>query len=133
MGFIIIGITAIATVASQLDSLRWFRLIQLCGIGTFYCVVLITALKQVLRTKKTDNNKIVGAICIYLLLGMLWTVVYAFFLEIDADAFNSLGSQDWTEQFTNLTYFSFTCLSTLGFGDIVPITPTVKFFAYMEL
>ena len=38
----------------------------------------------------------------------------------------------WYENFADGTYFSFVTLTTLGYGDISPVTPVARFLVYME-
>jgi hypothetical protein len=59
-------------------------LLDVAGLDYVYLILLIIyfswatwiAIKQVLFTGKVDGNKIVGAICIYLLMGLIWTFAY---------------------------------------------------------
>jgi len=90
------------------------------------------AARQVLFTGTIDGHKIVGAICIYLLLGLIWTLFYLLFAEALPGAFNGLQQAPWYENFSALSYYSFVTLTTLGYGDISPALPITRFLAYME-
>jgi voltage-gated potassium channel len=87
---------------------------------------------QVLFTGAIDGNKIVGAICIYLLLGLIWAMMYLFIAEAVPDAFNGLHQAPWLENFAAAIYFSFVTITTLGFGDISPVLPLARFLVFME-
>ena len=73
----------------------------------------------------------VGAICGYLLIGLCWAMFYAAVDQIDPQAFrfeNHLtvpidANQQTVTAFSQLIYFSFVTMSTLGYGDIVPRIP----------
>jgi hypothetical protein len=58
---------------------------------------------------------ILGAICAYMLIGMVFGFVYALIGRIDAPFFAKHGPVDQFDYF----YFSYTCLTTVGFGDFV--------------
>ena len=73
----------------------------------------------------------IGAVCGYLLIGLCWTMLYAALDQMNPHAFqfdNHLmvvtGSDQKTgTAFSQLIYFSFVTMSTLGYGDIVPQAP----------
>ena len=98
----------------------------------FYCWATWLAAKQVLFSGPIDGNKIVGAICIYLLIGLIWALLYLFIAQTIPDAFNGLEQLVWYDNFANVAYFSFVTLTTLGYGDISPLIPVARFLVYME-
>lgn len=89
-------------------------------------------LRQVLFTGEVDGNKIVGAICIYMLFGLIWAMLYLFIAEAVPGAFNGLPQAPWLENFSAATYFSFVTITTLGYGDISPVLPIARFLVFME-
>jgi len=92
----------------------------------------VLAARQVLFTGVIDANKIVGAICIYLLLGLIWTLLYLLIAQAIPQAFNGLEHLVWYDNFSDVAYYSFVTLTTLGYGDISPIIPIARFVVYME-
>ena len=89
-------------------------------------------LHQVLFTGAVNGNKIVGAICIYLLLALIWAMLYLFIAEAVPGAFNGLPQASWLENFFAGIYFSFVTITTLGYGDISPVLPIARFLVLME-
>ena len=89
-------------------------------------------LRQVLFTGAVDGNKIVGAICIYMLLAMIWAMLYLLIAEALPGSFNGVPQAPWLENFSTATYFSFVTITTLGYGDILPVTPLARFLVTME-
>jgi len=106
--------------------------IHLLLLLAFFIWATWLAARQVLFTGSIDVHKIIGAICIYLLLGLIWTLMYLLIAEAAAVTFNGLQQAPWYENFSALSYFSFVTLTTLGYGDISPISPITRFLAYME-
>lgn len=106
--------------------------LHLLILSGFYLWALWLASKEVFLRKRVDFNRITGAVCIYLLLGVIWTLLYLFITLIDAHAFNGLTQRHWYENFADLAYYSFVTMTTLGYGDITPVAPLAKFLAYME-
>ena len=87
---------------------------------------------QVLFTGGITSNDIVGAICIYMMLGLIWAILYLFLAEIVPGAFNGLPQAPWLDNFSTAIYFSFVTITTLGYGDISPAMPLARFLVYME-
>jgi hypothetical protein len=75
-------------------------------LGFFIWTTWLAA-RQVLFSGTIDDNKIVGAICIYLLLGLISTMMYLLIAEAVPDAFNGLQQAAWHENFSVLSYYSF--------------------------
>ena len=112
------------------------------GVGLHYAHLLILlvffaytawlAMRQVLFTGAITQNKILGAICVYLLLGLIFAVLYLFIVQFSPSAFNGINKVSWYDNLADFIYFSFVSLTTLGFGDITPALPVVRFLVYME-
>ena len=84
-------------------------------------------LRYALRGGRVDAEKIAAAVCVYLLLGVIWQDVYVLVDITIPGSFNSalLTGQDFL-------YFSFITLSTLGFGDITPVIGPARALAFTE-
>ncbi|KLV08690.1 MULTISPECIES: potassium channel family protein [Photobacterium] len=115
----VFGITQV-DIAMMLLMLMFF-------IGTFKAIV-----RQILFTGSIDNNKVVGSLALFLLLGLIWAILYLLILEFSPSSFDGLEYQDWGLNFTNVAYFSFVTLTTLGYGDISPVTPFAQVVVYLE-
>ena len=106
--------------------------IHLLILTLFYAWTTWLAARQVLFTGPIDVNKIVGAICIYLLVGLIWTMSYLLVAQAIPGAFNGLEQVIWYDNFADAAYYSFVTLTTLGYGDISPVVPVARFLVYME-
>ena len=84
--------------------------------------LLVTAtlpitLQRVLRHQRVTYETVLGALCTYVLLGLLFAFVYLAVNELrDAPFFVQPGPHAQSEYL----YFSFVTLTTLGFGDLSP-------------
>jgi hypothetical protein len=93
-------------------------------------------LRGVLRQKEITSETISMSISVYLLLGFTWGLFYIVLHHVQPLAF-SLGSSptpisDEQKVFPVLIYFSLTTLSTIGFGDITPVTLQARYAAVAE-
>ena len=107
-------------------------LASLTAILIFYCGMAWAAARQVLFSGRVDANTIIGAVAIYLLLGLIWSVLYLITLEFWHGAFNGIEYRYWADNFTNINYFSFVTMTTLGYGDISPAVPVSRVLAYLQ-
>ncbi|WP_093326846.1 potassium channel family protein [Thalassotalea agarivorans] len=99
----------------------------------FFISTAYKTARQVLFTGDVDGNKILGAICLYLLMGLIWALIYSLIEIFFPEAFNNLQHQThWYLLLPEFVYFSFVTLTTLGFGDITPAIPLSRFFVYMQ-
>jgi hypothetical protein len=76
------------------------------------------------------RDRVFGGIVLYLLLGVMWAVAYALVDTLTPNAFagrpaNDAGLADWG-------YFSFVTLTTVGYGDITPVTRVARSLAMLE-
>lgn len=94
--------------------------------------------RYVLTTERVTSNVLYAAMCLYLILALVWAAIYnnLYIYYENAFAFNSpevLALANNPESTMGLfTYFSFVTLSTLGYGDIVPLTRVTQSWAAVE-
>ncbi len=128
---IVVSVIAVVIIGVALELLHFYYL-HLFLLFSFYLWAIWLAAKQVLFTGAVDANRIVGAICIYLLMGLIWALMYMFLAQAIPDAFDGLEQLVWYENFADIAYYSFVTLTTLGYGDISPVAPVARFLVYME-
>ena len=130
IGFLLaILIVAMLGYWLELAGLDYLHLLILL---VFYCYATWLAAHQMLFTGPIDANKLVGAICIYLLMGLIWALLYMLLAQAVPGAFNGIEQAPWYNNFNDATYYSFVTLTTLGYGDISPVAPLARFLVYME-
>ncbi len=93
--------------------------------------VIITV--QVFRGNNVTHHRVQGAICVYLLAGLAWSYAFDILWVLDRGAFHVAAVNDASLARTGmLRYFSFTTLTTLGYGDILPVSPIARSLATSE-
>lgn len=113
---------------------KYLESLVFCIAILFSMLSCVIAGRRVFSLQETDNNTLMGAICVYLLLGLIFAMIYTVISYIfPADAFRGLDTIENSFQFENLLYFSFVTLTTAGYGDITPVNPIIRTFAYFEM
>ena len=98
----------------------------------FLILATLSSLKQVLFAHKVDRNRLYGAVCVYLMLGVIWALAYASLYSVFPTAFEGVSYADGSVWNVQWLYYSFITLTTLGYGDILPVSGTARVLAYSE-
>jgi hypothetical protein len=101
----------------------------------FWAAALIIG--SLFRRQALSLDSVFGAICGYLLLGMAWGVLYA---QLDAARPGSFQVGDRLAEQVRaedsriplFTYYSFITLTTVGYGDVTPVSATARTCAWLE-
>jgi voltage-gated potassium channel len=96
--------------------------------------VVANLLRFVLRAPSVNTEVLCASISAYLMLGLLWTVAYWLVAQVtpNAFAFNTATGTKETMAGFNAFYFSFITLSTVGYGDITPVSRIARWLAAAE-
>lgn len=87
-------------------------------------------LYHVLADREVTADTLYGAVCVYLLSGAMWASLYGLVALIQPHAFQASSGQGVT--WSDLLFFSFVTLTTLGYGDITPVTSPARSLAGLE-
>jgi|GEM_PF-2114847 len=120
----------------------WTYLLQFIFSGALLFFQAIRLMDAVRKDHLGNEQSIVGALCVYLLMGLAWTMAYAGVCCFDPGAFSVRIFDDTMvndengarhASFSQLVYFSITTITTLGYGDIVPRTLLARSLAMCEV
>ena len=104
----------------------------IAGLG-LVAFVVVNLLRFVLRAPSVNVEVLCASISAYLMLGLMWTIAYWLVAQVTptAFAFNTDAGKQSMNGF-NAFYFSFITLSTVGYGDITPVSKAARMLAAME-
>ncbi len=132
-------------VAGVAITLRWLKhfmptptIVKLGTLAILVFMIMLTAvtLAKVFGKGPVTTHRIKGAIAVYLLFGLSWSLLYGLIDQMIPNAFNlpptSSGDIYTPERQEVMTYFSFVTLTTMGYGDITPVNEIARMFVAME-
>lgn len=132
---LILGVTAIFShVSLFVPGLRWIELTGYIATPAFLFITCGLLLNDiVLRSQEVTLDVILGAVNVYLMVGVAFAFTYALIEFLQPGSFTGLEKlADSPNSQMFFLYFSFITLTTLGYGDISPLTPIGMSTAYVE-
>ena len=103
----------------------------LAAAVVFALYVIGHHVRFILRTRRADANALCAGVAGYLMLGLLWTFAYLLVAAAADGAFAVNGERRGPTGF-EAAYYSFMTLSTVGYGDIVPLSRPARILAVLE-
>ena len=93
----------------------------------------VVVARAVFSPGRVTFHRIIGAILLYLDIGLIFVALFGFVLLFVPKAFNGLPTlKDNLSVASNLVYFSFVTLTSVGYGDIFPMHPVARSLANVE-
>ena len=89
-------------------------------------------LRRVLAHQTITIETLAGAVCVYVLLGLVFAFVYLAIGSFKPDAFADQANLDGVRGSADYLYFSFISLTTVGFGDVVPVGRLARAVVVLE-
>ena len=114
---------------SKSRAIEWTAYFFLLGL---YIQVIRLMLQRIFRATQVTLDEIGLAMCTYVLLGQLWVLFYVPVVSLDPEAIVFPGPLTDIGVRNALTYFSYVTLTTLGYGDIQPVSPLARGLAVVE-
>jgi len=100
----------------------------------FFLFITGTITDHILRSEEVSADTLYGAVCVYLLLGLLWASIYGFLEYVSPGIIFVTNNTDIVDHLTSneIIYYSYTTLTTLGYGDIISLTPEGRIVSVLE-
>jgi hypothetical protein len=132
VGIVLVLVSFISSAISMGRPVGLWDYIGAFSFTLFLLMALWICILQTYQQYKISANTLMGAICIYLLLGMIWTSLYAALYALDASSFRGLSASANFHSTHEWAYFSFVTMTTLGYGDIVPVSQAARTLAIVQ-
>lgn len=120
---------ALAVIAAASDDHTWLEFASLIQI-TLLAVAMAAVLSRVITAPEIGSRTILGALSVYAVLGILFTFVYGAVDRIQSAPFFEGVAHPTGSDFL---FFSYTTLTTTGYGDLVPGGQPGRMIAGLEM
>jgi voltage-gated potassium channel Kch len=133
------GIGALGLLAVDLVAHEELLLFMHAPAGFFIGVAVLalfiycggTILHSLVTAERVFINEIVGTFNVYLIMGYTWSFVYVLLESLSPGSFQFAASTNGSLG-VRMLYFSFVTLTTIGYGDTVPVSPLAQMLVIVE-
>ncbi|MHC4317888.1 MAG: potassium channel family protein [Planctomycetota bacterium] len=137
---LLVVLLVVLWIVNQFVDSRWIAVVAEADAAILLGFTITVLFGYLFRTDHVTWNTIAASLCIYLLMIVLWAEVYAIVALLDPAAFKlpadyiSVGAyKNFSGQGSAIAlYYSLVTMTTLGYGDIVPVSPPARALAGMQ-
>jgi len=125
-------LNAVVVIARLIKPLTYD--LYLVGTAWFIiaCTLAVVVGVTVFGPGRVTFHRVIGAVLLYLLIALAFVSLFTLVGRLVPDAFSGLVIKDDQKMASNLIYFSFVTLTTVGYGDILPIHPVARSLCNLE-
>ena len=128
---VLITAVVISASASILFPSRIFIGLKWGILAAFFGLSVIALFSYLRNARAIEDGHLYTAVSIYLLLGMQWFAIYSAIDVLSPGSIQRSASAA-ADRHAELLYFSLITLSTIGYGDVVPLYGEVRMLAALE-
>jgi len=92
----------------------------------------VVVARAVFARGRVTFHRVIGGVLLYLTNGVTFVALFGFLVLLVPDPLSNLGTLQGNFGIGNLIYFSFVTLTTIGYGDVVPLHPYARGLANVE-
>jgi hypothetical protein len=126
----------IVTLAGIVQEAAGAEVLPLLAVGggalLLFAYTTVFILWRVLRSERVTGDTLCGAIAVYLMIGLTWSLGYVLLEYLQPGSYQLAGGGARRATGKDLLYFSYVTLATLGYGDVVPVTDGARSLAVLE-
>ena len=97
---------------------------------SFFFYMVLVILSYLFRQDEVTADMIMGAVCVYFFLGLMWGFVFSLLEHLQPESFRF--GEGLAAGVGNFTYYSFVTQTTLGYGDITPVSTPARSLSLLE-
>jgi hypothetical protein len=134
IGVVLLAVATGAVVLIVPHDEHWLRPFANATMAIFNGVVTVAVLRYVLDQHVITTDKVFGAVSAYVLIAITFACVFGLVQYIEPRSFYiaQVNDPDGRLSWSDLMYFSFTVLTSTGFGEITPVTPMARSLIVIE-
>ncbi len=131
---ILAGLLVVSRTMGHLQPGRFPSTVTYLTALVFSLFIVTHLLRYAMRAKHVDSSVLCAALSAYLLLGLAWSPAYLLAANADPNAFSFNAASNGARTFTpfDAFYFSLVTLTTVGYGDITPVSRVARMLAVLE-
>jgi len=136
---LVVGIVLLVPALAARWTFFWLQASALAPVSILFSLLFIAfnagaLFVYIQRRGSPTNDTVYGGICVYILVGYCFAQVFMLLELLSPGSFYYAHAAPVgiVQIESQLIYFSFSTLTTVGFGDITPLTPPAKSFAMIE-
>lgn len=126
-------VIVVVILAEPYSGAQSVQILQFTLSAVFLLLITGACALTTFRYERVDAQTLFGALCTYLFMGLTWSQFYLLIHAVDAQAFSMPNTIHLAHHASNtFAYYSYVTLSTLGFGDITPLSPIARTLSWLE-
>ena len=137
---LVLGLPAIAArfIAAFLPDSMMMNTAVLGLTAVFFAFLIWNLLHDINRGDRPTSERIFGALCAYIFIGLLFALIFAHLEYRNPGSFSTSNdllaesAEGESMHLPTFTYFSFVTMTTLGYGDITPVAENAQTLAWLE-
>lgn len=106
-------------------------LVDFCAI-LFFAFIIIIILSALLKENKVTLDVIYGAVAVFLLMAIMWAFIFDVLETLLPGSFQVTADHAKGSRI-HFVYYSFVTITTVGYGDILPVSPIARAFSILEM
>ncbi|MFY2765355.1 potassium channel family protein [Arenimonas sp. MALMAid1274] len=124
IGYVLVWPAIALHIAAAFYPTAWLVPANLATQAAFHAFVVVCLLRYMLRDEVMTLDELFAAAGLYVLMAFVFAYLYALVETFSPGAFfiNPANNPDGMTRWWELLYFSFTCLTSVGFGEITPVS-----------
>ena len=131
IAFVLVLPLIVATWSTYFVEIKSLSLLTRIFGAFFFAYAAINILRIIAKSKEVTSETIFAAIVAYMLIALMWAFLYMILERVSPGSF-SFPEIGFREESIRFEYFSFITITTLGYGDITPLTNRASALALIE-
>jgi len=100
--------------------------------GVLYGFIAASIVQNIFNTDTINADTIYGIISVYVLFAFVWAALFQFMYDMNPEHFRITAGDGGTIDYLDFLYYSVITLTTLGYGEIIPLTSKARALAMLE-